>query len=158
MFWFLLSKSTYCYVSFWASIYFALTRHWARTSRAWCLGTVSFKKASVSSSHLGNGEPIRIPRMESAFRSNSRDKERHTLNFQARHWYHLTVLTGWNQDFVSCQLLLPGCSNSPLHQSTCLFILYILFHLPLSFTCFLLPRLLSNSVIALRFFCKQKEK
>lgn len=54
--------------------------------------------------------------------------------------------------FIARLLKLPPL---PKHMP---FILCILFHLPIFFTCFLLPRLLSDSIIALRIFCKQKEK
>ena len=54
--------------------------------------------------------------------------------------------------FIAELLRLPP---SPQHMP---FILCILFILPLCFTCCWLPRLLSDSAIALSFFCKQKEK
>lgn len=78
----------------------------------------SFQNACVSSSPLGIGKQIRIPKMQLAFRSNSKDKKRHTPNFVAKNWFHLTVLT--RSGFCSCQLLQPRCSNSLIHPSTCL--------------------------------------
>lgn len=87
----------------------------------------SFQNACVSSSPLGIGKQIRIPKMQLAFRSNSKDKERHIPNFVAKHWFHLTVLT--RSGFCSCQLLQPRCSNSLIHPSTCLLSCAFFFHL-----------------------------
>lgn len=122
MFWFLLSKSTCCYISFWTSLYFALTR------QSMVSGD-SFQKVSVSSNSLGTGAPIRIPRRQSAFRSNSKDKKRHTLNFAVKHWYHLAVLT--RSGFCFLPAFTARLLKLPLPPKYMPFILCILFHLPL---------------------------
>lgn len=95
----------------------------------------SFQKASVSSRPLGTGEQTRIPKMQSAFRSNSKGKKRYTPNFVAKHWYHLTVLTRSGFCFLSA--FTARLLKLPLPPKHMPFILCILFHLlfPLPASC-----------------------